>query len=89
VGDYSKRLTWSDQNIFIDCTSVFDWLDSLIVPGELLLVVSDRFAIDQTLAGFIKPKHPKGERRKRKREDPSPRQNQKNQSELCSFAVPV
>jgi hypothetical protein len=51
----------------------------LIGPSELLLVVSDLFAIDQTLAGFIKPKHPaKGERRKRKREDPSPSQNPKN-----------
>jgi hypothetical protein len=46
------------QNILSDCTSVFDWLDSLIGPGELLLVVSDLFAIDQILAGFIKPKHP-------------------------------
>jgi hypothetical protein len=62
----------------------------LIVPGELLLVVSDLFAINQTLAGFTKPKHPaKGERRKRKREDPSPSQNHKNQSEICRFAVPV
>jgi hypothetical protein len=31
--------------VFIDCTSVFEWLDSLIGPGELLLVVSDLFAI--------------------------------------------
>ncbi len=51
----------------------------MIGPGELLLVVYDLFAIDQTLAGFIKPKHPaKGERRKRKREDPTPSQNCKN-----------
>ncbi len=64
----------------------------MIVPGELLLVVSDLFAINQTLAGFTKPKHPaKGERRKRKRkrEDPSPSQNHKNQSEICRFVVPV
>ncbi len=73
MGDYSKRLTWSDQNLFIDCTSVFDWLDSLIVPGELLLVVSDLFAINQTLAGFIKPKHAaKGEREREKKTQVEP-----------------